>query len=159
MTEPTAMRASTKVSRIIQAPRRITYHAFLDPDTLASWRAPENMKASVHVFDAREGGSYRMSLTYTDSEHSLVGKSSPHTDTFQGRFIELVPYEKIVELIEFKSRDPRFAGEMKMTITFADTEKGTEVTVLCENIPSGIRAEDNELGCRSSLHNLARLVE
>ena len=26
-----------------------------------------------------------------------------------------VPYEKIVELIEFESRDPRFGGEMTMT--------------------------------------------
>jgi hypothetical protein len=64
-----------------------------------------------------------------------------------------------VELIEFESRDPKFAGEMKMTTTFTEAGKGTEVTVLCEDIPIGIRSEDNELGCRSSLQNLAKLVE
>jgi uncharacterized protein YndB with AHSA1/START domain len=153
------MRPSTKVSRIIQAPRKVIYQAFLDADALASWRAPENMKARVHAFDGREGGAYRMSLTYTDRQHSPSGKTSEDTDSFQGRFIQLLPYEKIVELIEFESRDPKFAGEMKMTTTFTEAGKGTEVTVLCEDIPIGIRSEDNELGCRSSLQNLAKLVE
>lgn len=159
MTDPAGMRSSTKVSRIIRAPRRALYEAFLDPDALASWRAPETMTARVHEFDAREGGAYRMSLTYTDPERSPGGKTSDHTDTFQGRFVELAPHEKIVELVEFESPDPAFAGEMKMTTTFAETATGTEVTVLCEDLPPGIRPEDNELGCRESLQNLARLVE
>jgi uncharacterized protein YndB with AHSA1/START domain len=117
------------------------------------------MKAYVHVFDPREGGAYRMSLTYTDPKNSPGGKTSEYTDTFQGKFIELVPYEKIVELIQFESSDPRFSGEMTMTTSLTNIEKGTVVTILCENLPLGVRPEDNELGCRSSLHNLARLVE
>jgi uncharacterized protein YndB with AHSA1/START domain len=153
------MRATTKVSRTIHAPRNVIYQAFLNPDALAAWRAPENMKAQVHNFDAREGGAYRMSLTYTNLENSPGGKTSEDTDTFQGKFIELVPDEKIVELIEFESRDPGFAGEMTITTSFTDAGEGTEVTVLCENLPTGIRPEDNELGCRLSLQNLARLVE
>jgi uncharacterized protein YndB with AHSA1/START domain len=153
------MRASTKVSSIIHAPRKVIYQAFLNPDALASWRAPKNMQARVHEFDAREGGAYRMSLTYTEPENSPGGKTSEDTDIFQGKFIELVPYEKIVELIEFESRDARFAGKMTMTTSFTEVGAGTEVTVFCENLPTGIRPEDNELGCRSSLHNLARFVE
>jgi len=159
MTQPAGRRSSTKVSRIIRAPRHALYEAFLDPDVLASWRAPGEMTAQVHEFDGREGGGYRMSLTYTSTEHPASGKTSEHTDTFQGRFAELVPHEKIVERIVFESRDPAFAGEMNMTTTFAETAAGTEVTVLCENIPPGIRPEDNEAGCRESLHNLARLLE
>jgi hypothetical protein len=46
-----------------------------------------------------------------------------------------------------------------MTSTLTETQPGTEVTILCEDIPPGIRPEDNELGCRLSLRNLARLVE
>ena len=71
----------------------------------------------------------------------------------------MVPYEKIVEAIEFESHDPRFAGEMTITTSFADTDEGTEITVLCEDIPAGIRPEDNEMGCKSSLQNLASLIE
>lgn len=159
MTDPSARRASTQVSKIIQAPRRAVYQAFLDPAVLAAWRAPDNMKGHVHVFEAREGGRFRMSLTYPDPERSPGGKTSEDTDTFQGRFIELVPYEKIVEGIEFESRDPRFAGEMKITTSFTDADGGTEVTVLCQDIPAGIRPEDNEMGSKQSLQKLAALFD
>jgi len=153
------MRASTKVSRIIRAPREAIYRACIDPEALAAWRAPDGMTARVHAFDAREGGTYRMSLTYTDPRHSPPGKTSDDTDSFEGRFLELVPNEKVVELIRFESPDPRFAGEMTMTTSLADAGDDTEVTVLCENMPPGIRPEDNEVGCRSALENLAKLAE
>jgi uncharacterized protein YndB with AHSA1/START domain len=79
------------------------------------------MKDHVHVFDAREGGRFRISLTYQDPGHSPCGKTSENTDTFHGRFIELVRYEKIVEAIAFETRDPRFAGKRKITTSLPDT--------------------------------------
>jgi uncharacterized protein YndB with AHSA1/START domain len=151
-------RATTKVSRIIKAPRRAVYGACLDPVALAAWRVPDNMKAEVHVFDAHEGGTYRMSLTYRDPRQSPGGKTSEDTDTFRGRFVELVPDEKIVEAIAFDTRDPGFAGEMKMTTLLADADGGTEVTMLCQDLPPGIRPEDNEEGTRQALHKLAALL-
>jgi uncharacterized protein YndB with AHSA1/START domain len=153
------MQASTKVSRIIRAPREAIYRACLDPEALAAWRAPDGMTARVLAFDAREGGSYRMSLTYDDPSQGPGGKTSEDTDTFEGSFAELVPNEKIVELIRFEAPDPGFAGEMRMTTSLADAADGTEVTVLCEDIPPGINPEDNELGSRLALRNLAKLLE
>ena len=152
-------RAGTQVSRIIKAPRRAVYKACLDPAALARWRVPDNMTARVHVFDAHEGGTYRMSLTYKDPTQSPGGKSSEDTDTFQGQFVELVPDEKIVEAITFESDDPGFSGEMKMTTRLADADGGTEVTILCQGLPAGVRPEDNETGTRQSLRKLAALLE
>ncbi len=128
-------------------------------DAVAAWLSPDNMKGQMHAFDAREGGRFRMSLTYLDPEHSLGGKTTEDTDTFQGRFVELVPYEKIVEVVEFESEDPAFAGEMRMAVSLADADGGTEITILCEGIPIGIRPADNELGCKESLEKLATLLE
>jgi uncharacterized protein YndB with AHSA1/START domain len=159
MKEPSASRASTRVSKVIKAPRKIVYQACLDPDALVSWRVPDNMKGQMHVFDAREGGRYRMSLTYLDPKRSGDGKTYEDTDTFQGRFVELVPNEKIVEIVEFESPDPKFATEMKVITSLKDSVEGTEVTVLCENIPAGVRAEDNELGTKQALQKLAALIE
>jgi uncharacterized protein YndB with AHSA1/START domain len=151
MTEPCAKRASTRVSRIIKAGRKAVYQAFLDPDSVATWLAPENMRGHVHTFDAREGGKFRMSLTYQEPG-LLPGKTS-------GRFVELVPYAKIVEVVEFESHDEALAGEMRMTVSLADADGGTEITILCEDIPKGIRPEDNELACKESLQKLAALLE
>jgi uncharacterized protein YndB with AHSA1/START domain len=155
-------KGTTSVSRVIKAPRHTVYQAFIDADAVASWLAPGTMKGHVHTFDPREGGEIRMSLTYQNLEESpdgKGGKSSTDTDTFQGKFSELIPDEKIVWLTEFESQQPEFAGEMKLTWSFVDAEGGTEVTVLCENIPPGIRPEDNEAGSRSSLEKLALFLE
>jgi uncharacterized protein YndB with AHSA1/START domain len=159
MIERYAGRASTRVSRIIKAGRKAVYDAFLNPDSLAQWLPPNNMTGHVHAFEAREGGAFRMSLTYPEPEHSLGGKTSEDTDTFRGRFVELVPYSKIVEVVEFESQDPAFSGEMTLIVTLADAGGGTEVTMLCQDIPRGIRPEDNELGCKESLQKLAALIE
>jgi uncharacterized protein YndB with AHSA1/START domain len=135
MTEPFSKGATTRVSRMIKAPRRTVYAAFLDRDAIASWLAPETMTGRVHTFDPREGGIFRMSFTYQNPEDSQRGKTSEDTDTFEGRFVELVPDEKIVWVTEFESQDPGFAGEMRITFRLADAEGGTEVCVLCEDIP------------------------
>jgi uncharacterized protein YndB with AHSA1/START domain len=156
---PSTHMPSTQVSMIIKAPRRAVYQACLDPVALAAWRAPDNMKARVHNFEPREGGTYRMSLTYQDPSDSPGGKTSADTDTFRGRFIEIVPEARIVEAVAFETRDPAMAGEMTMTTSFVETPEGTEVTILCQDLPSGIRLEDNAAGCRSSLRNLAALLE
>ncbi len=150
--------ARTRVTKVIKAPREAVYRAFLDPEALAAWLPPAGMSGHVHLFEPRAGGAIRMSLRYRDPKNSS-GKSSADTDTFRGRFAELVAHEKIVWIVEFESPDPAFAGEMKMITTLADVPGGTEIAMACENIPKGIRVEDNVMGCRSSLQNLAALLE
>ncbi len=148
---------STKVSRIIKATRKTIYRALTDPRALAQWRVPDDMTGTIHEFDARPGGTYRMSLTYAHG--SRRGKTAAATDTFQGRFAELAQDQRVVELIDFESDDGGFAGTMRLTTSLIDTADGTEVTMLHEGLPAGVRPEDNEVGTLMSLAKLARLVE
>lgn len=147
---------STQASQIINAPREAVYRAFLNPEALASWLAPDTMTGHIETFDPHEGGKFRMSLTYLDDSR---GKTSENTDTFEGTFAELVPNEKIVWVTEFESDQPDLAGEMKIIWTLADADRGTEVTVLFEDIPKGISLEDNETGSKQSLRKLSAYVE
>jgi uncharacterized protein YndB with AHSA1/START domain len=144
-------------SRVIMASPQTIYQAFLNAEAVASWRPPNGMKGHVHAFDPREGGSFRMSFTYTD--RTMRGKTSEHADVFRGRFLELLPNERIVELVEFESDDPAFAGAMTVTTTLAPLSGGTEVTILCENVPPGIRVSDHQAGIRSTLKDLAAFTE
>ncbi len=150
---------STRVSQIIHAPRAVVYRAFLEPEALASWLAPDNMRGQVDTFEPREGGTFRMTLTYVNQQNRPRGKSSEDTDTFEGQFVELRPDEKVVWVVTFNSPEPDFAGEMRIIWSLTDAAEGTEVTVLFEDIPRGIRLEDNELGSRQSLRKLAAFVE
>ena len=149
----------TRVSTIIHAPRARVYQAFLDPEAVAAWMAPDTMRLHIHAFDPRAGGQFRISLQYPQPEDAGRGKTTGDTDTYHGRFVELIPNEKIVEAIEFETSDPGFVGEMTMTVTLAEVADVTEITLLYENVPAGIRPEDNEAGTRSSLQKLAALVE
>jgi uncharacterized protein YndB with AHSA1/START domain len=115
------------------------------------------MRAEVHEFDAREGGSFRVSLTYQAS--TGVGKSGTHTDTYHGRFLTLVPDEQVVEELEFETADPALRGVMTMTTTLADADDGTDVVIVHEGIPDAVPVADNETGTRMALANLARYVE
>jgi uncharacterized protein YndB with AHSA1/START domain len=151
--------ASTRTSRVIKASREALYRAFTDPAALGVWLAPDEMTGKVHEFDARVGGGYRMSLFYPAAEPGYRGKTAEREDRFTARFVELTPPRRIVQVITFDSTDPAFAGEMTMVVTLEGTDGGTEVTILCEDIPPGIRPEDNDAGTRSSLEKLARYIE
>lgn len=151
--------ASTRNSAVIKASREALYRAFTDPAALAVWLSPGEMTGKVHEFDARVGGGYRMSLYYPSSEQVQRGKTADREDRFTARFVVLTPPTKIVQAISFDTIDPDFSGEMTMTVTFEGRDPGTEVTILFEHIPPGIRPEDNEAGTRSSLEKLARYVE
>lgn len=159
MNDAAATGARTRVTKVIKAPRAAIYAAFLDAQMLARWLPPATMRGDVHLFEPRVGGTIRMSLIYDDPDRSLPGKSSHGTDTFCGRFTELVADRKIVWTVTFESADADFAGEMTVISTLADCPGGTEIAMTCENIPKGIGIEDNAMGCRSSLQNLAALVE
>lgn len=151
------MKRTDRASRVITASTQTIYRALLDPKAVVAWLPPKGMKGHIHVFEPVSGGSYRMTLTY-ESEHGTRGKTSQHEDVVQGRFIELVPDERVVQSAEFESEDPAFAGTMTMTWSLAAVPGGTEVTITCENVPQGIRKEDHDEGLRSTLTNLAAFV-
>jgi uncharacterized protein YndB with AHSA1/START domain len=114
------------------------------------------MRCQVHEFDAREGGIFRVSLTY--EEATGTGKTTAHTDTYHGRFVKLVPNEQVVEIVEFETANPAMRGEMSITTTLADADGGTDILGVHDGLPPGTPA-DNELGWREALTKLAALVE
>jgi uncharacterized protein YndB with AHSA1/START domain len=149
--------SSTRISRHINAPRAKVYRAFLDARAVAQWMVPKGMTSRVHTFEPRQGGAFRISLTY-DSP-TAAGKTSAHTDTYHGRFVRLVPDKEIVEAIEFETDDPSMRGEMMLTISLEDAGGGTDVHAVHDSLPPGLKPSDNELGWRMSLDKLAALLE
>ncbi|WP_135453974.1 SRPBCC family protein [Mycobacterium sp. DL99] len=148
---------STRVSGHVNAPRVAVYRALVDADAIAAWRVPDGMRSEVHEFDAREGGTFRISLHYDSPD--AVGKSSAQTDTYHGHFVELVPDERVVEVLEFESDDPAVGGAMTMTTTLSDAGDGTDVLIQHDGIPDAVDAADNETGTRMALAALAAWVE
>lgn len=151
------MVATTEVSRLIRAPRSLVYGALLDPDAVRRWMVPDGMTSEIHGFEPREGGTFRISLTY--ELPTTAGKTTSQTDSFHGRFAELVPETRVVQVVEFETEDPAMRGEMRITYVLADAVDGTRVTGLHENLPPGLDPAANEMGWSMSLGKLADLVE
>jgi len=148
---------STLIKRHVDAPRAVVYRALIDPRAVSEWRVPTGMTSQVHEFDAREGGSVRVSLTYDTP--GGTGKTSARTDTYHGRFVKLVPDECVVEVVEFETSNPALRGQMTITFRLADADGGTEVIAFHEGLPQGVSTIDNEVGWRMSLDKLAALCE
>ncbi|HLN98436.1 MAG TPA: SRPBCC family protein [Pyrinomonadaceae bacterium] len=137
--------------------RAVVYQALIDAGAVATWMVPSGMTSHVHKFEAREGGSFRISLTY--DAPTGTGKTTAHTDTYHGRFVKLAPDKQVVEVMEFDTADPAMRGEMTVSFTLSDVNGGTEVCAVHDNLPSGLSPADNETGWRMALDKLAAFVE
>jgi uncharacterized protein YndB with AHSA1/START domain len=144
-------------SQLINASAERVYRALLDPRLIERWRVPTGMQATVHEFDARVGGRFRVSLTYEDPEQ--IGKTSSRTDTYHGHFVELVPAVQVEEVLEFETAVPEMQGKMRILTTLEATPTGTMLVATHSGLPPAISMHDNETGWRDSLQKLARLVE
>ena len=149
--------STTRITRHIRAPRAHVYRALLDAEAVRQWMVPDEMTSEVHSFDAREGGAFRISLTYDVPTNA--GKTNAQTDSFHGRFVRLVPDTEVVQAVEFETEDPAMAGEMTITYRLKDADGGTDLVGIHENLPPGVPPADNEVGWQMSLDKLAALVE
>ncbi|HYD50982.1 MAG TPA: SRPBCC family protein [Gemmatimonadaceae bacterium] len=148
---------TTRLRRLIAAPRAVVYRALLDPHAVAAWKVPQGMTCEVHELDARVGGAIHVTLRY--EQPTGTGKTTAHSDSYRGRFTELVPDERVVEVDEFETDDPAMRGAMTIAITLADADGGTELLAVHEGLPPGVSTADNETGWRMALDRLAALVE
>ena len=139
---------TVRLHRVLRAPPERIYRAFLDADAMAKWLPPHGFTGKVHKIDAKVGGSYKMSFT---------NFSTGHTHSFGGKYLELVPNERIRHTDRFD--DPNLPGEMTTTVTLKKVAVGTEVDIVQEGIPSVIPAEACHLGWQESLALLTQLVE
>jgi uncharacterized protein YndB with AHSA1/START domain len=137
-----------RLHRVLRAKPERVYRAFLDPDAMVKWLPPNGFTGKVHMMDARVGGSYKMSFT---------NFSTGRSHSFGGKYVELVPNERIRYTDAFD--DPNLPGEIEATITFKEVSVGTELNVVQQGVPAVIPAEACHLGWQESLVLLAKLVE
>jgi uncharacterized protein YndB with AHSA1/START domain len=140
--------STVRLHRVLRADPERVYKAFLDPEALVKWLPPYGFTAKVHGFEARVGGSFRMSFC-----HFASGQSH----TFSGEYLELEPGRRIRYQERFDSAD--LPGEMRTTIVLRQVACGTEMDIVQEGIPEVIPVHDCYLGWQQSLMQLALLVE
>jgi uncharacterized protein YndB with AHSA1/START domain len=153
-----APRRTDTASRIVGANPDAVYRAFSTAESLMAWLPPGGMTGRALAYDFREGGRYRIELTYDAAARPGAGKTTARSDVSTGRFLTLEPGRRIVQTVEFESNESSFAGQMLMTWSFDAIPGGTRVTITAENVPPGISKADHDEGLRASLEKLARYL-
>ena len=152
-------RRSDVATRVIDASPDTIYQAFANAASLMQWLPPSGMTGRALEYEFREGGRYRIELSYDEKAADAAGKTTGRTDITHGRFLELQPGRRIKQSVEFESSDPALADTMTITWSLDTAPQGTLVTVRADNVPDGISKSDHDAGLRSSLQNLAVFFE
>jgi uncharacterized protein YndB with AHSA1/START domain len=137
-----------RLHRLIRATPDKIYRAFLDADAMAKWLPPNGFTGKVHHMDAKVGGTYKM---------SFINFGTGHQHSFSGKYIELIPYDRIRYSDKFD--DPNLPGEMQTTISLKKVSIGTELNIVQEGLPEIIPVDACYLGWQESLILLTKLVE
>ncbi|MBS0434440.1 MAG: SRPBCC family protein [Proteobacteria bacterium] len=139
---------SVRLHRVLRAPPEKVYRAFLEAEALAKWLPPYGFTCTVHQFEAKVGGSFRMSFR---------NFSSGNGHSFGGEYLELVPNQRIRYTDRFD--DPNLPGTLQVSVVLTPVICGTELAVVQDGIPEPIPLEMCYLGWQESLLQLATLVE
>jgi len=144
--EPTPMKNRTTVerkserelvvTRTFNAPARIVFEAWTQPELLKRWWAPKSFGVSFISCEAdvRAGGSYRFVFEHPASEHPME---------FFGRYIEVTPHSRLVW-----TNDEGGAGGAVTTVTFE--ERGAETLVVMHDIYPSKEALDSAIASGST---------
>ena len=139
---------TVRLHRVLKCPPERLYRAFLDAAALAKWLPPHGFTCTVHKMDAVVGGQYQMSFTHFGSGHS---------HSFGGRYLELVPGERLRYTAVFD--DANLPGHMHTTVVLTPVSCGVVVKITQEGIPAVIPTEACYMGWQESLQLLGQLVE
>jgi uncharacterized protein YndB with AHSA1/START domain len=139
---------SVSLHKVIKVTPEKLYRAFTEPNAMAAWLPPYGFLCTVHEFDVRVGGGYKMSFT---------NFSTGNSHSFWGKYLEIDPNKFLKYSDQFD--DPNLPGEMITTVSLKKVSVGTELSIVQEGIPAMIPAEMCYLGWQDSLDKLTRLVE
>ena len=139
---------TVKLHRVLRAKPEKAYRAFLEPEAMSKWLPPYGFTCTVHQFEARVGGRFKMSFR---------NFTTANAHSFGGEYLELKPNELIRYTDLFD--DPNLPGAMQVRIALRPVICGTEIDIEQAGIPEVIPLEMCYLGWQESLAQLATLVE
>src|SRR5260221_9154217 len=132
------------LTRVFDAPRKLVFEAWTRPEHLMAWWGPNGFTLPVCELDFRPGGAYRFVMRAPD------GAEYP----MQGIFREIDAPSRIVfgAILEGEPR------EILTTVTFAEQDGKTTLTVHQTRPHDEMKARGQKQGWTEQLERLARLV-
>jgi uncharacterized protein YndB with AHSA1/START domain len=128
MNKDTTEQESFVLTRVFDAPRKLVWRVFTDPEHMKQWWGPKGFTVVHAKMDLRPGGTY------------LYGMRTPDGHEMWGRFVyrEIVPPERMVFINSFSDAQggltrhpmsPNWPLELLSTFTFTEHEGKTTFTI------------------------------
>lgn len=126
------------VTRTFDAPARLVFAAWSEPELFRKWWVPRSMGMTLRSceMDVRTGGSYRL----------VFGNDPANPMAFFGRYLEVIPDKRIV----WTNEESGDTGSIT-TVTFEERD-GKTLLVLSELYPTKEALDAAGTGAQDALH-------
>lgn len=141
-----AQRPELTIRRVFLAPKQLVFDCWTKPEHMAKWFFPKGFTVPHSQAEIREGGRYRSCLRAPDGTDHWVA----------GRYLELVPPDRIVFTHGWEDEAGRVAHETVVTITLKDLGQGqTQLTLRQAFFLTESSRDGHAEGWTETLDNLA----
>jgi uncharacterized protein YndB with AHSA1/START domain len=134
------------ITREFDAPRHLVYQAWTTPALVRRWWSGQRGEMTIAEIDLRVGGTWRYVMTATGGFEVA----------FHGEYREIVENERIVSTEVYEAMPD---GEALNTITFAETDGRTTLTVLVEHTSKEDRDGHVDFGMEGGMQEGMDLLE
>lgn len=136
---------SLTMRQVVPARIERVYAAWTEPERLAEWwcRPPGWAQPELHC-DVRPDGQFRAVMRHEED-------AEPYE--VRGRYLELVPYEKVVFTWRWQ-REDMDCGETTVTVKLIDLGDDTEVVVTHAGFPTPAARDQHVWGWTHGMENL-----
>ncbi len=150
------------ITRIFNAPPKLVWKAWTNPDMLMQWWGPKDFTSPISKIDLRVGGEYFNCMRSPDGQDFCS----------KGIYREVVELERLVMTDSFADKEgnmvpasyyglgPDFPMEMKITVTFKEEEGKTKLTLKHSDVKSLNDTDLNDMrqGWNESFDKLADVM-
>jgi uncharacterized protein YndB with AHSA1/START domain len=149
--DPPSARADMTIVRVFDAPRRLVWEAWTQPQHLVQWFGPKGFTNPFCEVEARTGGAFRITMQGPD------GTLYP----IEAVYDEVVEPERLVWTSEVE-HEGNVSFQIRQVATFAERDGKTELTLQAFVLRSTPESADAlggmEQGWSQSLDKLAELL-
>ncbi|MGH2993832.1 MAG: SRPBCC family protein [Solirubrobacterales bacterium] len=128
------------------APKHLVYKAWTTPELVKRWWSAKRGEVTVAEIDLRVGGAWPYAMVSDDGLEVA----------FHGEYREIVPNERIVSTEVYEGMPE---GEAVNTVTFAEADGRTTLTVLVQHTSKQHRDAHIESGMEDGLQDALDLLE
>ena len=137
------------ITREFDAPRHLVYEAYTTPELVRRWWHAKRGEVTVCEIDLRVGGKWRYAMRTQDGTEVA----------FHGEYREIVPNERIVSTEVYEGVPDAESKAALDTVTLAETDGRTTLTILVEHESKELRDMHIESGMEDGLQDALDLLE